>query len=59
MQKPNPHDLLVLDTHVWIWLMTGAGHSVVIARVVGGDARKEFDPVETLSLPQLGWSYAG
>lgn len=38
---------------------TGAGHSVVIASVVGGDVRKELDPAETLSLPQLGWSYAG
>jgi flavin reductase (DIM6/NTAB) family NADH-FMN oxidoreductase RutF len=38
---------------------TGSGHSVVIARVVGGDVRKEFKPDETLSLPHLGWSYAG
>ena len=38
---------------------TGAGHSVVIAKVVGGDVRKEFNAAETLSLPQLGWSYAG
>jgi flavin reductase (DIM6/NTAB) family NADH-FMN oxidoreductase RutF len=38
---------------------TGAGHSVVIAKVVGGDLRKEFSAAETLSLPILGWSYAG
>lgn len=38
---------------------TGAGHSAVIAKVVGGDVRKEFKADETLSLPQLGWSYAG
>lgn len=38
---------------------TGSGHSVVLARVVGGDVRKEFSPDQTLSLPFLGWSYAG
>ena len=38
---------------------TGSGHSVVIAKVVGGDVRKEFKADETLTLPQLGWSYAG
>lgn len=38
---------------------TGAGHSAVIAKVVGGDVRKDFKAGETLSLPQLGWSYAG
>jgi flavin reductase (DIM6/NTAB) family NADH-FMN oxidoreductase RutF len=38
---------------------TGAGHSAVVAKVVGGDVRKEFKADETLSLPQLGWSYAG
>jgi flavin reductase (DIM6/NTAB) family NADH-FMN oxidoreductase RutF len=38
---------------------TGAGHSVVIAKAVGGDVRKQFKADETLTLPQLGWSYAG
>jgi flavin reductase (DIM6/NTAB) family NADH-FMN oxidoreductase RutF len=38
---------------------TGAGHSAVVAKVVNGDVRKEFKADETLSLPQLGWSYAG
>ncbi|MEN8242881.1 MAG: flavin reductase family protein [Chloroflexota bacterium] len=38
---------------------TGAGHSVVIAKVVGGDVHKDFSADETLSLPHLGWSYAG
>ncbi|HKJ26546.1 MAG TPA: flavin reductase family protein [Anaerolineales bacterium] len=38
---------------------TGAGHSVVIAKVVGGDAQKEMEAAETLTLPDLGWSYSG
>ena len=38
---------------------TGAGHSALIAKVVGGDVSKDFTAAETLSLPQLGWSYAG
>lgn len=38
---------------------TGSGHSVVVAKVVGGDVRKDFKADETLTLPKLGWSYAG
>ena len=38
---------------------TGSGHSVLIARVVGGDVRKQFEADETLTLPKIGWSYAG
>jgi len=38
---------------------TGAGHSAVIARVVGGEVRKEGEAADTLTLPDLGWSYAG
>ena len=38
---------------------TGAGHSVVIAKVVGGGVRKEGEAADTLTLPDLGWSYAG
>jgi flavin reductase (DIM6/NTAB) family NADH-FMN oxidoreductase RutF len=38
---------------------TGSGHSVVIAKVVGGEVRKEFNVDETLTLTKLGWNYAG
>jgi flavin reductase (DIM6/NTAB) family NADH-FMN oxidoreductase RutF len=38
---------------------TGAGHSAVIAKVVGGDVRQEGEAADTLSLPDLGWSYSG
>jgi flavin reductase (DIM6/NTAB) family NADH-FMN oxidoreductase RutF len=38
---------------------TGAGHSVVLAKVVGGNVNKEMEAADTLTLPQLGWSYAG
>ena len=38
---------------------TGAGHSVVIAKVVGAGVNKEIETADTLTLPDLGWSYAG
>lgn len=38
---------------------TSAGHSVVIAKVVGGGVRKEAEASDTLTLPDIGWSYAG
>ncbi len=38
---------------------TGAGHSVVIAKVVGGSVRHEGEAADTLTLPYLGWSYSG
>lgn len=38
---------------------TGAGHSAVIAKVVGGGVRKAAEASDTLTLPHLGWTYAG
>lgn len=38
---------------------TGAGHSTVIAKVVGGGVRGEHKAADILTLPHLGWSYAG
>jgi hypothetical protein len=38
---------------------TNAGHHVVIARVVGGGLVKEIQTVDVLTLPDIGWSYAG
>ncbi len=38
---------------------TGSGHSAVIGKVVGGGEAKEIKVQETLTMPDLGWSYAG
>ena len=38
---------------------TGAGHSAVIAKVVGGSVRQDGEAADTLTLPDLGWSYSG
>jgi flavin reductase (DIM6/NTAB) family NADH-FMN oxidoreductase RutF len=38
---------------------TGAGHSVVLAKVVGGEVIKASEVSDILTLPDLGWSYAG
>lgn len=38
---------------------TGAGHSVLIARVVGGGVNKEMESSDALTLSQIGWSYSG
>ena len=38
---------------------TGSGHSAVVAKVVGGGVRKAGKAGETLTLVDLGWSYAG
>ncbi|MBI3160612.1 MAG: flavin reductase family protein [Chloroflexi bacterium] len=40
-------------------LDTGAGHSVILGRVVGGGVRASHDPGEGLTLPHVGWSYSG
>lgn len=38
---------------------TGSGHSAVIAKVVGAGVNQAMKADETLTLPDLGWSYAG
>jgi flavin reductase (DIM6/NTAB) family NADH-FMN oxidoreductase RutF len=38
---------------------TGSGHSAVVAKVVGAGVRKEGKAGDTLTLLDLGWSYAG
>ncbi|MGD2026351.1 MAG: flavin reductase family protein [Anaerolineales bacterium] len=38
---------------------TGAGHSAVIAKVVGAGVAKAGEAADTLTLLDLGWSYAG
>ena len=37
----------------------GGDHDVVIGEVVGAGVKKEMDVTDTLSLPKIGWSYAG
>ncbi len=37
----------------------GGDHDIVIGEVIGGDVLKEGDVDDTLTLPQIGWSYAG
>lgn len=37
----------------------GGDHDIVVGEVVGGDVMKEVEASETLTLPDLGWSYAG
>jgi flavin reductase (DIM6/NTAB) family NADH-FMN oxidoreductase RutF len=37
----------------------GGDHDVVVAKVVGAGVNKPADAEEVLSLPDLGWSYAG
>jgi flavin reductase (DIM6/NTAB) family NADH-FMN oxidoreductase RutF len=37
----------------------GGDHDVVVAKVVGAGVKKPADAEEVLSLPDLGWSYAG
>ena len=37
----------------------GGDHDIVVGEVVGGDVMKEIEASEALTLPKLGWSYAG
>jgi flavin reductase (DIM6/NTAB) family NADH-FMN oxidoreductase RutF len=38
---------------------TGGDHDLIIGEVVGAGVLKEGDCADTLTLPHLGWSYAG
>ena len=37
----------------------GGDHDLLVGEVVGGDVMEEAEADEVLSLPDLGWSYAG
>jgi flavin reductase (DIM6/NTAB) family NADH-FMN oxidoreductase RutF len=37
----------------------GGDHDIVVGEVIGGGVTKPGDPGDTLSLTDLGWSYAG
>jgi flavin reductase (DIM6/NTAB) family NADH-FMN oxidoreductase RutF len=40
-------------------LDVGGDHDLVVGRIVGAGVQKEGEVGDTLSLPDLGWSYAG
>jgi flavin reductase (DIM6/NTAB) family NADH-FMN oxidoreductase RutF len=40
-------------------LETGGDHDIILAEVVNAGVRAPGKPEETLSLPAIGWSYAG
>ncbi len=48
-----------LECKVISILDVGGDHDIVVAEVVGAGVSKEGDAADTLSLPYLGWSYAG
>lgn len=37
----------------------GGDHDIVVGKIVGGEVRKPGEAADTLSLVDLGWSYAG
>lgn len=37
----------------------GGDHDILVGEVIGGDVMKEGDVDDTLTLPHVGWSYAG
>ncbi|NOH14282.1 MAG: flavin reductase family protein [Chloroflexi bacterium] len=38
---------------------TGSGHDMIVGKVVAAGLRKELKVEDTLTLPDIGWSYAG
>lgn len=48
-----------LECRVTQLVDTGGDHDILVGEVVGAEVIKPGDAAETLSLPGLGWSYAG
>jgi flavin reductase (DIM6/NTAB) family NADH-FMN oxidoreductase RutF len=48
-----------LECRVVKMVDVGGDHDILVGEVVGGDVMKEAEPADVLSLPDLGWSYAG
>ncbi len=48
-----------LECRVRVIVDAGGDHDVVIAEIVGGGVRNPGEPSEILTLPDLGWDYAG
>lgn len=40
-------------------LETGGDHDIVLGRVIGGESFRPGEAGDTLSLPDIGWSYGG
>lgn len=48
-----------LECRVVQMVDVGGDHDLLVGEVVGGDMLQEGEVEETLTLPDLGWSYAG
>jgi len=48
-----------LECEVTEKMETGSGHDVILGKIVGAGLRKELRADQTLTLPDLGWSYSG
>lgn len=48
-----------LEVKVHQFVDVGGDHDIVVGEVVGADVRKPGEAADTLSLPIIGWSYAG
>ncbi len=48
-----------LECRVVKFVDTGSDHDLVVGEVIGGGVRKPGEPEDTLTLTDLGWSYAG
>ncbi|MFZ0544993.1 MAG: flavin reductase family protein [Candidatus Promineifilaceae bacterium] len=40
-------------------LDVGGDHDILVGKVIGGDVLKEADVIDMMTLPHIGWSYAG
>jgi len=48
-----------LECRVRQMIDIGGDHDLLVGEIVGGDILKEGEVTDTLSLPYVGWSYAG
>lgn len=48
-----------LECKVTQWVETGGDHDIVVAEMVGAEVLKPGEAADSLTLPGLGWSYAG
>ncbi|MCL4266653.1 MAG: flavin reductase family protein [Anaerolineae bacterium] len=48
-----------LECRVVQMIDVGGDHDLLVGEIVGGGVRKEGEVTDTLSLPHVGWSYAG
>ncbi len=48
-----------LECKVMKMVDVGGDHDILAGEVIGGGINKERDVTDTLTLPHIGWSYAG